>query len=160
MASGSFVKRFFKGERSVRKIVEEMVEPLHSPKPKSDPSTWNRVKKVKSRKPKPRFPFDSTVYSIHIARINIKSLTAEARLIRKECNRAGAAYCEYLRAHRTGRLRREARVAHLALAYIRNRKYRDVENQCWEKVSVKELREKLHRFGCYADITKVTSWMQ
>jgi hypothetical protein len=74
------------------------------------------------------FPRDERVTAIHRARVNVKSLAAEARLIRQEERRAGWVYREELARHRRGRLRDEARYAGLALAFIRGRAYSAVEN--------------------------------
>lgn len=61
-------------------------------------------------------------------RVNVKSLAAEARIIRRETDRARDPETKNsLALHRTGRLRSEARHAQLALALARRRSYRSVE---------------------------------
>lgn len=77
--------------------------------------------------PTKTYPYDSKVAAIHKLRINVKSLAAEAKIIRQEAKRCGMAYEYALTLHRKGRLREEARVAHLALAYARSRAYRSAE---------------------------------
>lgn len=75
------------------------------------------------------FTYDPKIAAIHKARVNVKSLAAEARMIRREERRAGPAYRLELAAHRRGRVREEARYAQLALAFIRGMAYRNVENK-------------------------------
>lgn len=72
-------------------------------------------------------PFDLKVMAIHNLRVRVKSLAEESRILRKEEKRAGIRYQEYLWYRRTGTLRRDIRHANLALAFVRGRKYREVE---------------------------------
>ena len=67
---------------------------------------------------------DHEALAIRKLRINIKSLTAEARAIRYEIRAALKSGWNYskvcdLHWHRITRVRREARLAHLALAFIK-----------------------------------------
>jgi hypothetical protein len=82
---------------------------------------------IMSSKETKRFVYDPKVSAIHRLRVNIKSLAAEARIIRKEAKRAGLEYEMELTAHRRGSLREEARYAHLALAFVRGVPYKRVE---------------------------------
>ena len=75
-----------------------------------------------------KFGHDPKVAAIHRLRVNIKSLAAEAKIIRHEESRAGFDYYFELNHHRRGNLRYEARLAHLALGFIRGRKRSYVEN--------------------------------
>lgn len=88
---------------------------------------------------------DARIAAIHSLRVNLKSLTAEARIIRQEEQRAGAAYRPALAAHRRGRLRREARLTHLALAFVRGRPYRSIEARAKDPVDVANLTNKIVR---------------
>lgn len=76
---------------------------------------------------KPVYAYDRKVAAIHKLRVNVKSLAAEAKIIRQECRRCGILYEYELTRHRTGRLREEARVAQLAIAFARGRTYRSAE---------------------------------
>lgn len=59
--------------------------------------------------------------------MNVKSLAAEARIIRKEEQRCGGNYRYMLYEHRVGYLRLESRLAGLALAYVKGTPYAAVE---------------------------------
>lgn len=87
--------------------------------------------------------YDRRIAAIHKLRVNLKSLTAEARIIRQETRRAGPAYRDELTMHRRGRLREEARYTHLALAFLRGRRYRQVEHEGSKDVSAARLIKKL-----------------
>jgi hypothetical protein len=87
--------------------------------------------------------YDRRIAAIHKLRVNLKSLTAEARIIRHETRRAGPAYRDELALHRRGRLREEARYTHLALALLRGRRYRQVEQEGSKDVSAARLVKKL-----------------
>lgn len=69
------------------------------------------------------------IQAIHTLRVNVKSLAREARIIRQETRRAGAEYKNTLAHHRRVTVRKEARVAQLALAFVRGRRYRTVEQK-------------------------------
>lgn len=88
----------------------------------------------------------SLVAAIHALRVNVKSLAAESRIIRKEERRAGLLYRSSLHYHRTGRLREESRYAQLALAFLRKRKYESVEGPNSKVPEQSRLLEKINRF--------------
>lgn len=96
---------------------------------------------------KQTYEYQARVAAIHTLRVNVKTLAAEARIIRQETERAGAVYRPHLTEHRRGRLRREARYAHLALAFLRGRPYRAVEAKCREPVDEARLANKIQRHG-------------
>ena len=73
--------------------------------------------------------FSSKIRAVHTLRVNSKSLAAEAKIIRQEAKRCGPYYYFGLDHHRRGRLREEARVTHLALAFIRGTPYKSVEQK-------------------------------
>jgi hypothetical protein len=89
------------------------------------------------------------VFAIHRLRINAKSLAAESRLIRQEEKRCGLIYVELLRSHRIRELREESRYAGLALAFIRGRKYSEVENKGSRPVDAARLEKKIDKFLHY-----------
>ena len=60
-------------------------------------------------------------------KINIKSLAAEAQINRAEARKHHGWDRYELNEHRTGHLRREARRAHLAYAFLRGKPYRKIE---------------------------------
>lgn len=82
------------------------------------------------------------------ARVNIKSLAAEAAIIRAEIKNAKLSYIKNdLHHHRMEKVRPEARLANLAIAYIKGRKIEDVERVPSEKkIDFKRLKNKLSSF--------------
>lgn len=103
--------------------------------------------------------YDSRIAAIHKARVNRASLQAESRIIRREEQRAGAAYRTELRFHRTGQLRYEARIAALAYGYLRGRKYLQMERKTKEKPKASEIVAKLSRWDYRADAVAVSAWL-
>lgn len=107
---------------------------------------------------KKEYAFDRQVLAIHKLRVNIKSLAAEARIIRREETRCGIQYQFALREHRRGRVREEARYAQLALAFLRGRKYSQVESKTSKFLS----QERLHKKICgvmATDQRDVEKWL-
>lgn len=99
--------------------------------------------------------------AIHKLRINVKSLTAEARANRLEAK--GSKDPEVINSlvlHRTGKLRCEARYAHLSLAFLRNAPYKRVENKVREgnEPDSHYLVKKLNRFARIED-EEVVKWL-
>lgn len=117
------------------------------------------------------YVYDPKVSAIHRLRVNVKSLAAEAKLIRHEERRAGYQYQTQLVNHRTGYLRTEARYTQLALAYARGQQYEDVEPNSKKGVDTARLAAKLSRFfphverkpdggfGPTITVEKVYSWV-
>lgn len=89
--------------------------------------------------------YDFRIATIHTLRINVKSLSAESRFIRKEERRCGSLYRENLYLHRTRKLREESRYTQLALAFVRGRKYQQVESNALMPVNSIQLANKLKR---------------
>ena len=104
--------------------------------------------------------YNPRIAAVHKARVNVKSLACEARIIRLEEHRCGPGYRAELSAHRRGRLREEARYSHLALAFLRGRDYRAVENAAGTPVSVKRLFEKIARHWSGVTTCEVVSWLK
>jgi|GEM_PF-3115164 len=96
------------------------------------------------------------------ARVNVKSLAAEAAIIREEAARhkLTGEHKESLHRHRRGRLRREARYAQLAYAFLRGRKYREVEQKVryGNEPNRITLAKKISRFQ-YTDEVTVGRWL-
>jgi hypothetical protein len=109
--------------------------------------------------PTKTFTYNSKVAAIHKLRVNIKSLTAEAKIIRQESRRAGPGYRESLVLHRRGRLREEARYTHLALAYLRGRTHKQAEGGCKLDLDVPKLLDKLKRSGANPELYAVHTWV-
>lgn len=120
--------------------------------------------------PKQLLPF-------HRARVNVKSLAAEARIIRHELERirrrsqslasngspelndARQQARRDLLTHRRGRLREQSRLAQLALAFIRGRPYAQVEAKTDREVGHYVLQTKLKRFGVEVEDYEVRNWL-
>lgn len=102
------------------------------------------------------------MYEIHKARVNIKSLAAEAAFIRQEikktnCLRAKAC----LHAHRVEVVRPEARLSHLALAYLKGKPRSVAETSHKTEISAKKLLDKLKRWGMMdLTIQMVEDWLK
>lgn len=99
---------------------------------------------------------------VHKLRVNVKSLAAEAKIIRDEIRRARTPEARAaLHNHRMQRVRPEARLAHIALAFTRGVPYRMVETNAREKPEVKALVNKIVRFASTADADKkVRDWLR
>ena len=96
------------------------------------------------------------------ARVNVKSLAAEARIIREEAVRRSLTgkYKDALQSHRRGRLRHEARYAQLAYAFLRGRGYRQAEQKVrrGNEPDHMMLTRKICRFR-YVDSVTVGKWL-
>lgn len=102
-------------------------------------------------------------------RVKLKSLAAEAKIIRQEEKRTRSlSQYEFLRGHRIGVVRQEARCALLALAYIKGMAYRQVETPSEEKrlqrTPIARIASMVkaygNEFGRIAEIeVKVTNWV-
>jgi len=104
--------------------------------------------------------FDPRVMAIHRLRVNVKSLAAEAKIIRRETQRCGYQYEQMLVNHRRGYLRDEARYAQLALAYVRGVPRIVVENGASRPVDDARLISKVFRFiqATNAEIENLKRW--
>ena len=83
---------------------------------------------------------------IHL-RIKIKSLAAEAAIIRKEANRTKGPTKWGLNAHRTGTVRSEARLSLLAYGLLRRVPYNVMEKTCDEAPNFSKVADFARRFG-------------
>jgi len=97
--------------------------------------------------------------SIIRARVNVKSLAAEAKIIRKEMTKVKTYQKEMLYFHKLDKVRPEARIAQLALGYLRN-KPRSVIEKTSKKVDVERLRRKLIIFTEQpVSLVDLTAWL-
>lgn len=83
--------------------------------------------------------------SIHAARVNVKSLAAEAIIIRKEMGRANELDRCILYNHKVNVVKKEARLANLALAFLRGRPYKSCEITD-KKFNITRLTTKINKF--------------
>jgi hypothetical protein len=99
---------------------------------------------------------------VHKLRVNVKSLAAEAKIIRDEIRRANTPDARMaLHDHRMMRVRPEARMAHLALAFARGRSYKSVESNAKTEPSASELVKKITRFVWIPQVEqKVQEWLR
>ena len=115
---------------------------------------------IMSTEAKKSYTYDAKVAAIHRLRVNVKSLSAEARIIRKEAKRADAMYEMDLTLHRRGRLRLESRVAHLALAFVRGRPCMAADKTALLHIMPKRLHQKITAAGYRVDEQAVAAWMK
>ena len=97
--------------------------------------------------------------AIHKLRVNVKSLAAEARFIRQEIKRAHRDAKYALHGHRVMRVKPEARMAHLALAFFKGTPYKVAENFTRSEPSARELTNKLNRFA-RVEQDRVEGWLK
>ena len=89
----------------------------------------------------------------------MKSLANEARIIRHEMKRVPREVKNDLHSHRVWSLRPEARLAHVAYAYVRGKPYREVEATCKEKLQPTDIKAKLRRWGLWVDEHRIEKWL-
>lgn len=87
-------------------------------------------------------------------RVKIKSLAAEATIIRREERRAKLLWQKYqnptffsLQGHRRCEVRPEARAALLAYGFLRGRTYHQIENKCHEPPNWHRVTELVRKYG-------------
>jgi hypothetical protein len=98
--------------------------------------------------------------ALHQLRVNVKSLASEAKIIRHEVKKSGdREVADSLHAHRMTRLKPEARLANLALAYVKGKNYSQVENNSKTKPSASALTRKLKRFVWQVDEPAIANWL-
>ena len=83
-------------------------------------------------------------------KVKIKSLAAEAKIIRKEEKRARRESLRRgLEDHRKGIVRTEARHTHLAYGFIRGREYSQMESSTHETPNWDKVRKMVEKYGAY-----------
>lgn len=82
-------------------------------------------------------------------KIKIKSLAAEARIIRAEERKWPGPSDVYtgLHRHRVIDVRRECRAGHLAYGFLRGRSYRALEAKCYEGPNWQRVTELVYKYG-------------
>lgn len=101
--------------------------------------------------------------AIRKLRVNVKSLAYEAKTIRDEIRRTDDTDVKNaLATHRAWRVKPEARLAHLALAFARGQKYKVAESKTNNPIGVVELTKKIDRFLWYDRDRKqkVQAWLE
>ena len=83
-------------------------------------------------------------------KVKIKSLAAEAKIIRTEEKRARRPGLRRgLEDHRKGIVRTEARHTHLAYGFIRGREYHQMESSTHETPNWEKVRKMVEKYGSY-----------
>ena len=80
-------------------------------------------------------------------RIKVKSLAAEAAIIRREERRARGQLRDELHFHRVGELRRAARDAHVAYALVKDRRYEQIEPTANSEPNWAEVERMCKKYG-------------
>jgi hypothetical protein len=87
--------------------------------------------------------YDKRVY----LKVKIKSLAAEARIIRKEEKKATGRLREGLTEHRRGIVRSEARHSLLAYGFIRGKKRSDIEPSSEKEIDKAKVHAMIAKYG-------------
>ena len=83
-------------------------------------------------------------------KVKLKSLAEEAKIIRKETERAKLRSIKHgLYAHRTRVVRPEARYTHLAYGFLRGREYRQMEQKARLAPDWKRVRKMVQKYGSH-----------
>lgn len=85
--------------------------------------------------------------STKFLKVKIKSLAAEARIIRHEERKSRGQLRNDLAAHRKGIVRREARSSQLAYGYLRGRPYRKLEPTCHRQPDWTAVERMVKKYG-------------
>lgn len=95
-------------------------------------------------------------------KVKVKSLAAEARIIRREEHRwpGDSPTRASLQGHRRNDVRREARHSYLALAYLRGRAYREVEQTCHRDPDWEAVARMIKKYGPPRHNTGFDEWKQ
>lgn len=95
--------------------------------------------------------------SVVFLKVKVKSLAAEARIIRRE-ERRNPELRGDLAAHRREVVRKEARHSLLAYGYLRGRSYRAMERTTHAEPSWAEVERMIRRYGPPAHNTSFEDW--
>lgn len=80
-------------------------------------------------------------------RVKLKSLAAEAKIIRREEQRSWGSFRDELRLHRVGTVRQAARETHLAYGFIRGRALEQMEAKAAVKPDWEAVRKMVKKYG-------------
>lgn len=99
------------------------------------------------------------------ARVNIKSLTAEAKIIKDEIRRTNnISQKDMLYAHKTSKLKPEARLANLAIGWLKYKKRSEVENSFKKEIDPIDLFKKIKKYGYFIDsqlnVSMISEWLK
>lgn len=98
--------------------------------------------------------------SVIRARINVKSLAAEAKIIRKEIDRVAEQQRWFLRDHKVNKVRPEARLANLALGFLKNKPHSVIERTS-KPINVEKLTRKISIFTLrVVTMDEVKKWLE
>lgn len=139
---------------NLRESCPQMFHPQYG----AEKKTKKRTRRHQARLDYGHGGFSKFVSVIHLLRVNIKSLAAEARFIRHEERRAGLCYADSLRDHRIRVLREESRYAGLVLAFIRGKSKFVTEGNS-KAVDLTRLSKKIRRFLPTICDKEVFSWL-
>ena len=139
---------------NIKEFSPQMLHPQYG----AEKKTKQRTKQQRARLRYADEKFSQFVSAIHVLRVNIKSLAAEARFIRHEERRAGLCYVDSLRDHRVRVLREESRYSGLALAFIRGKSKFVTEGNS-KAVDLTRLNKKIRRFLPTVGDKDVFSWL-
>jgi hypothetical protein len=95
--------------------------------------------------------------SIRFLKVKIKSLTAEARIIRLEEGRSRGALRASLRAHRQWDVRREQRATQLAYGYLRGRARVQIEPGAHTEPDWDRVKAMVKKYGA-ASLEGLQAW--
>lgn len=95
---------------------------------------------------------------IHL-RIKIKSLAAEAVIIRQEAQKTKGMVKWGLNQHRTDVVRDHSRHNLLAYGHLKGLEYCDMEKKCYDSPDFKRVTELAKRFGAPSDI-ELALWVE
>jgi len=98
--------------------------------------------------------------AVHLLRVHIKALAAEWEISEREERQAAAEYKPWLHSQRMWRIKKEARLAHLALAFVEGKRYRDVEQNAATPVDAGKLTCKLQKFLVNVKKAEVEAWLE
>ena len=109
----------------------------------------------------PSFTEEAKYAAIHALRVNVKSLAAEAIFIREEISKTKNNFVKgYLNNHRIRKLRVEARHTQLALAAVRGKPYKFIEQKTKFAPDFDKIRTKAKQYVWYhKDRDKINQWI-
>lgn len=96
----------------------------------------------------------STVY----LKVKIKSLAAEAKIIKHEEQRSKGTTRSSLASHRKNIVRRESRNSHLAYGYLRGRTYKQLEKTCHSSPDWDRVERMIKKYGPPRHNTSFEDW--
>lgn len=94
-------------------------------------------------------------------KVKVKSLAAEARIIRQEERRSKGPLRESLAEHRRGVVRNEARHSQIAYALLRGKPYDEIEGTNSKPFDIKKVLDMAARFGaCRSSEESYKEWQE